>query len=177
MGKFIDAILGRPATPPPMFTGNSAATEGQPVPVAYAHEPVSPLSASLDNKAAVGAWPTILDSLYVKLINKGWQKSTLVEVRAENVEGNYGNETSKALFGFNWRAFIGVGNYANEGFSNPYVPEYNELTPISWGLRVPNSNTPTNTTQQKGSITVQTKPATWEGANTASLLRTGITLQ
>jgi len=173
MGKFIDAILGRPATPPPMFTGNSAATEGQPVPVAYAHEPVSPLSASLDNKAAVGAWPDILDAAVTKY---DWVPSRLVEVRAENIPGNYGNETSKALFGFRWRDFVGVGDYPVEGFSNPYIPEYNELVPISWGLRVPNSNTPSNTTQQKGSITIQTKPSTWEGQNTASLLRNGVVL-
>lgn len=177
MGKFLNALLNKPTTAPGMFVGSSTATEGQPVPVAYAYQPPSPLSASLDNKAAIGAWPDIDNDLTNKLVNSGWQPSRLIEVRAENVEGNYGNETSKALFGFVWRAFTGVGNYANEGFSNPYVPEYNELTPISWGLRVPNSNTPTNTTQQKGSITVQTKPATWEGANTASLLRTGITLQ
>lgn len=178
MGKFLNALLNKPTVPSGAPYSSGAATVGQPVPVAFAHEPVSDLSSYSDiGHAAIGAWPEPLDSLSLRLVTiGGWLPNKLREVRAQNISGNYGTVTGGALFGFKWRAFVGIGNYANEGFSNPYVPEYNELVPITWGLRVPNPNTPSNTTQQKGSQTIQTKPSTWEGSNTASLSKSGVTL-
>ena len=180
MGKLLDALMMRktPVNNADMFYGPNTATEGQPVPVAYAHEPMSDLSGpSSISRAAVGAWPEPLDALSMRLVTPGgWVKSKLVEVSAKNIPGNYGSITGAALFGFLFQAFRGVGNYPAEGTNNPYVPEYNELTPIVWGSRVPNSNTPSNTTQQKGSISIQKKAATWEGANTASLSKQSATL-
>ena len=180
MGKFLDALMMKkaPTNNAGMFYGPNTATEGQPVPVAMAIEPMSDLSGpSALSRAAIGAWPEPLDALGARLRTPGgWVKSSLVEVRAKNVIGNYGSITSSALFGFLFQTFKGVGNYPAEGTNNPYVHEYNELTPIVWSSRVPNNNTPSNTTQQKGSISIQNKPATWEGSNNASLVRTGVTL-
>lgn len=187
MSKFVNALMNRPTvkTNTPrnptkdagIFSGANNSLEGQPVPVAYIVQAPSPLSGpSATSFAARGAWPAILDSLTQKLFNNDWKQSKLLEVRAQNIPGNYGALSSLALFGFGYRAYDGIGNYPNEGFPSPHIPDYNELTPVVWGQRVPNANTSTNTTQQKGSISIQTKPSTWEGSNTASLTRTGVVL-
>ena len=71
MGKLLDALMMRktPVNNADMFYGPNTATEGQPVPVAYAHEPMSDLSGpSSISRAAVGAWPEPLDALSMRLV-------------------------------------------------------------------------------------------------------------
>lgn len=171
--KIIDALLMRhPPQTNPTFV---AATSGQPVPVAYASEPRSDLESGSDvNQAAVGAWPRLLDGGH-KFWNGGWRKSVLQQVAAFTRPGNYGMVTSQANFGFNYSEFGGIARGGGP-IPNPYVAEWNELTPIVWGTRVANPNTQPNTTQQKGPITVQTTPSVWNGAQNASLSKSGVTL-
>ena len=172
MGKFLDALFMKqniqPATVDP-------ATVGQPVPVAMMTEPPSDLtSGSSLNKTAFSAWPGLVDA-GAKFWNGGWRKSILREVSNHNDIGNYGTITSQALFGFRYRAFGGIGNLSGP-MNTPWRHTYNDLTPITWGLRVGNPNTVTNTTAQKGPITVQAQSATWQGTGTASLSKSGVTL-
>jgi len=170
--SFLDSLMNRTTLQPATIT---PAEVGQPVPVAYMREPPSDLTSGSDlNETAVGAWPTLLDG-GSKFWNNGWRKSFLKEVSNQNIPGNYGAETSQAHYGFLYRAFVGVGNHSGP-IPDPFRPTYNNLTPISWGLRVPNPNTAPNTTQQKGPITIQTTPSTWQGQSTASLTKTGETL-
>jgi hypothetical protein len=170
--KFIDALRSKP---PAAKAQISPAETGQPVPVAFIIEPPSKLtSGSSLNDAAVGAWPDILDG-GSKFRNGGWRPSVLREVSNTNVAGNYGAETSRANFLFRFREFVGIGNHPGP-IPSPYRPTFNDLTAISWGLRVANPNTKTNTTAQKGPITIQTKPSSWQSSSTASLTKTGETL-
>ncbi len=172
MGKFLDALFNKQALQPSTF---SPAEIGQPVPVAYATEPPSYLSSgSALNQAANGAWPTLIDG-GAKFDNGGWRPSVLREVTHENVIGNYGSVTSEALFGFKWREFAGIGNSPGP-IPTPYRPTFDELTPITWGLRVSNPNLPANTVAQKGPISIQTKSTVWQGTGTASISKSGVTL-
>lgn len=171
--KILDALLNKPPTMTPQIT---PAETGQLVPVAFLREPNSDLTSGSDlNEAAVGAWPTIVDALGLKLRNGGWRKSLLHDVSNEKVAANYGGETSNAHYGFRYRAFTGIGDHSGP-MPNPFRPTFNNLTAISWHLRVPNPNTKSNTTAQKGPITVQTTPSTWQSSSTASLTKTGETL-
>jgi hypothetical protein len=168
MSTFLDALLNRKTVQPAQIT---PAQVGQPVPVAYITEAPSPLSSDAAlNNAAVGAWPEILDN-GIKF-KGGWVPNKLREVAARNIPGNYGLITSIANFQFRYRAFEGIGSMPGP-VPNPYRPMYNNLISIVWHLRVANPNTKSNTTAQKGPITIQYKPATWLGANTASLNKTG----
>lgn len=171
--KILDALLGKPPTMTPQIT---PAETGQMVPIAFIREPNSDLTSGSDiNEAAVGAWPTIVDALFLKLRNGGWAKSVLHDVSTHKVGSNFGGETSHANYGFRYRAFTGIGDHSSP-MPNPHRPTFNDLTAISWGLRVSNPNTKTNTTAQKGPITVQTTPSTWQSSSTASLTKTGETL-
>ena len=171
--KFIDALLNRETYKPAQIT---PAEVGQMVPVAFIREPPSDLTSGSDiNEAAIGAWPSIVPTFTDKLVNGGWRKSTLEEVHTQKVSGNYGGETSKANFLFRFREFVGIADYPGP-VPNPYRPTYQNLTAITWGLRVPNPNTKTNTTAQKGPISIQTKPSSWQSSSTASLTKTGETL-
>jgi hypothetical protein len=170
--SFLDSLLNRPSLEPAKIT---PAEVGQPVPIAYLREPPSDLTSGSDlNEAAVGAWPTLIDG-GAKFWNGGWRKSKLKEISTVRVSGNYGAETSQAHYGFLYRAFTGIGNHSGP-IPNPYRPTFNNLTAVTWGLRVDNPNTPSYTTAQKGPITIQTTPSTWQGASTASLTKTGETL-
>lgn len=172
--KLLDALLNRPVAQTPS-SQYSPAEIARPVPVAFIVEPPSDLtSGSAINQAAVGPWPQEIDA-GAKYWNGGWRKSVLREIAVVKEPGNYGSITGGALFGARWRAFVGVGDYPGP-VPNPYRPTFNDLTAISWGLRVPNPNTKVNTTAQKGPITIQTTPSTWEGSNTASLRRKNETL-
>jgi len=174
MGSFMNALMGNRTQPKAAQV--DPATVGQPVPVAQMTEPPSDLtSGAAINQAAVGAWPTLLDG-GIKYWNNGWRNSVLKEVSTEKVPGNYGSETSKSNFGFRFRAFAGIGDYATEGIKVPTRKEYNDLVPIQWGQRIPNPNIIPMSTAQTGPITIQTKPSTWQGSNTASLIRNGVTL-
>jgi hypothetical protein len=171
--KILDALLNKPPTMTPQVL---PAETGQPVPIAFIREPPSDLTSGSDiNEAAVGAWPTIVDALGLKLRNGGWRHSVLHDVAHENSPANYGGESSKAQYGFRYRAFTGVGDHSGP-IPNPYRPTFNELTAITWHLRVPNPNTKSNTTAQKGHRSVQTAPSTWQSSSTASLTKTGETL-
>lgn len=172
--SIIDALLNRPSLSPsasPSFNPNNPQT-GQPVPVAFITEPRSELTSGSDiNHAAVGAWPTLLDG-GAKFWNNGWRKNKLKEVEAHNTPANYGAESSKANWLFRYRAFGGIGNMPGP-VPNPYRPTYQNLTPIQWRTLVPNPNITGMSTEQHGPISIQTQPSTWQGANTASLMKTG----
>ncbi|HEY1645944.1 MAG TPA: hypothetical protein VGF75_06290 [Candidatus Saccharimonadales bacterium] len=170
--KFLDALMSKP---PAAKAQISPAEVGQPTPIAFLREPPSDLTSGSDiNEAAVGAWPVLIDGGF-KYRNGGWRKSVLREVSNQNTPSNYGSETSKANFGFRFREFLGIGGMPGP-IPNPYRPTFNNLIAISWGLRVANPNTKTNTTAQKGPITIQTKPSSWQSSSTASLTKTGETL-
>ena len=172
MGNFFNALFQRTTLQP---SSVDPATVGQPVPVAMITEPPNSMSStSAINNAAVGAWPDMIDAGY-RFDNNGWRPSVLREVSTTNVSGNYGAVTSKALFGFRSRAFGGIGNSPGP-IPNPYRPMYDDLIPITWGLRVGNPNIVANATAQKGPITIQNNSSTWVGTNTASLSKTGTTL-
>lgn len=173
MGKFLNALKNKPTPAQP--SSFSPAEIAQPVPVAFIIEPPSDLtSGSALNKAAVGAWPTEIDG-GAKFWNGGWRRSVLKEVSNHNIGGNYGSITGGALFGFRYHEYVGVGNYPGP-VPNPYRPTFNDLIAVDYAQRVGNPNTVPNTTAQKGPITIQTKPSTWEGSNTASLRRQNETL-
>lgn len=170
MAKFLDALLGRTHQQPVSL---DPATIAQPVPVAMVIQPPSDLtSGSALNQAAVGAWPKLLDAGAKFWSIGGWRKSVLKEVENINVPGNYGMVSSLANFGFRWRAFDGIGNLSGPAPS-PYRPTYDDLVPVVWNLRIANPAAMPQMIAQKGPITVQRNPSTWEGANTASLNRKG----
>lgn len=172
MGKFFNALFQRTELKPSSI---DPAETGVPVPVAFITEPPNGMtSTAAINNAAVGAWPDMIDAGY-RFENNGWRPSVLVEINNQNIPGNYGAVSSKALFGFRSRAFGGIGN-SPEPIPTPYRPTYNDLISIVWGLRVGNPNLVTNTTAQKGPITIQSTPASWPGSNTATLNKTGVTL-
>lgn len=164
----LDALLNRktvqPSSPTPM-------ANGQIVPVAFLIEPPSELTSGSDLNRASSGWPGMLDG-GAKLWNNNWRKSVLVEVEAHNTPGNYGLVTSQAHFGWRYRAFGGIGNMPGP-IPTPYRPTWQSLVPINWGVRVPNPNINGTTTEQHGPISVQTQPSTWQGPNTASLMKTG----
>ena len=172
MGTFIDALLNKHSPQPARI---DPATIAEPVPVSMIIQPPSDLTSTSDiNQAAVGAWPTLIDA-GAKFWNGGWRNSKLKEVTNRNLKGNYGSITSQVNYGFRWREFAGIASYPTP-VPTPHRPMWNDLIPIVWGLRIPNPNTKTNTTAQKGPISIQTKPSTWQGSNTASLNDTGVTL-
>ena len=177
MGKLSDALLNRKPLKG-SFPNNGMAAVGQPVPVAQITEPRSDLSSGSDLNRASSAWPsTFVDGGAKFFTIGGWRKSVLREVTNKNVIGNYGSVTSDANFGFRWAAFANTIGLSGSGpIRDPERPTWQSLIPISWHLRVANPNTKTNTTAQKGPITVQTTPTTWEGPSPASLNRSGVTL-
>ncbi len=169
----LDALLNRKTLQPsvsPSFSPDFPQI-GQPVPVAFITEAPSELTAGSDLNRASSGWPTLLDG-GAKFWNNGWRKSVLREVQAHNNPGNYGLVSSKANWLFRYRAFGGIGNMPGP-VPNPYRPMYQNLTPIQWRTLVPNPNITGTTTEQHGPITIQTEPSTWQGANTASLMKTG----
>lgn len=171
MGKFMDALRMKPPTSQARtYQDGDNPTVAQPVPVAFIRQPTSDLTAGSSlNKASDDSWPQMLDGGYKW--RGGWVPSKLIEVRARNIAGNYGMVTSKANFGFLYSAFRGIGLHSSP-IPSPYRPMYDNLTPISWALRVDNPAVKTN--RQLGSgKTVQKTPATFPGSNTASLNRTG----
>lgn len=175
MSKLLDALMMRPTSMSARVAPLTPAEIARPVPVAFIREPPSDLTSGSDiNEAAVGAWPTLIDGGF-KFKNGGWRKSVLRNVIVEKEDANYGGVTSETNFGFLWREFTGIGNHSGP-IPSPYRPTFNNLTAISWALRVPNPNTKTNTTAQKGHQSVQTKSSTWNSPTTASLTKTGETL-
>jgi hypothetical protein len=170
--SILDALLNRKTVQPSSAPNPNAATTGQIVPVAFITEPRSELSSGSDLNRASSGWPALLDSLNAKLVNGGWVPSKLREVEAHNEIGNYGMVSSKANWLFRYRAFGGIGNMPGP-VPNPYRPMWQELTPITWRTLVPNANIAGTTTEQHGPIVIQTQPSTWQGANTASLMKTG----
>ena len=170
--KFFDALMGKVSYSPSTV---DPATVAQPVPVAMMTEPPSDLSSGSAINQASSAWPELVDG-GAKFWNGAWRKSVLKQVIVVKEDANFGSETSKANFGFLYRAFAGTANYPNEGFTNPHIKKYNDLIPITWGQRIPNPNIIPMSTAQTGPITIQTTPSTWQGSNTASLIRNGVTL-
>lgn len=170
MGKFLDALMNKPAATATSNVVPKAAT-GQPVPVAFVTEPPSDLTSGSDlTQAAQGAWPTLLDGN-----NKymgGWVRSVLKEVSNRNILGNYGAGSSRANFGFRFHAFEGIGGYPGTG-NVPGRPTYNTLVPITYNQRVTNANITGTTTEEHGSPSIQTRSSTWNGSSTASLNKTG----
>lgn len=174
MGTFLNALMGKGSTTPAPSNVDPA-TVAQPVPVAMMTEPPSNLSSGSAINRSGSNWPVLVIDGGQKVDN-AWRISRLKEIFHKNIPGNYGAESSQANYGFRYRAFAGIGNYANEGFINPYIKKYNDLIAIQWGLRIPNPNIIPMSTAQSGPITIQTTPSTWQGSNTASLVRNGVTL-
>jgi len=174
MGSFLNALMNKGSSTPKPSTVDPA-TVGQPVPVAMMTEPPSDLSSGSAINQASSAWPELVDG-GAKFWNGAWRNSVLREVAVVKEDANYGAVTSQADYGFRYRAYAGTANYPNEGFSNPYTKKYNDLIPITWNQRIPNPNIIPMSTAQTGPITIQTTPSTWQGSNTASLARNGVTL-
>lgn len=187
---FLDTFLQRKPQPSnvdfyepssPVSQFNDLATTGQPVPVAQIIQPPSELtSGSSLNETAVGAWPPIIDAGF-KFYNGGWRLNTLRAPWNQTLRGNYAGANSQPDWLFRFRAFTGIGNYPFAGVRLPHRPEYNDLIPITWNVKVPNENTDTSTGYYNrpvgGKNNTQTpNTATFVPTGTASLKGTGITL-
>jgi hypothetical protein len=181
---FLNALLNKPnktknivplTRQQPSNTGGPASL-GQPVPVANIYAPPSNLSSDATlNNASVGAWPELINSSYKFFSPGGWVVSKLKEVSTVKTPANYGSVTSNTGFGFRFRAYDGIANSGID-IPNSKRPTYQNLIPIIWGLRVPNPNTPSSYTSEKGPIPVQTHSTVWQGTGTASVTKNGVTL-
>jgi hypothetical protein len=185
--SFLDTFLQRkpkpgtvqfyePSAPPSQF--NNLVTSGQPVPVAQLIQPRTELtSGSSLNKTAFGAWPQLIDAGY-KFYNGGWRFLGLRAPWQQTLRGNYAGANSRPDWGFRYAHWKGIAGYPLEGFPSPYIPEYNDLIPIQWNVKVPNENTDSSTgyyNAAQGNIT-KNQPATFVPTGTASLKGTGINL-
>jgi hypothetical protein len=76
-------------------------------------------------------WPKIINGA-IKFFNS-FRPNALREIAHENVNGNYGAESSKANYSFRYREFMGVGSMPDIYLRRRVT--WNNLTPIVWGLR------------------------------------------
>lgn len=140
-------------------------------------------SGSSLNKAQGGSpWPGIIDGA-IKFFNS-WRKNAFRQISNHNVAGNYGEETSQANFGFRAQEFpISTGSVAGMPASNVrgFRPEWNNLVPIVYGLRVVNpvgSGNASGYQVQPAKVVSQfTEPAQFTPSGTASLAMKGEVLQ
>lgn len=127
--------------------------------------------SSLDKAQKGSPWPPIINGAIKFFVN--WRANHFREISNHNVLGNYGSETGKVNFG--WRGFeFGKESMAGLPTSNvrAFRPEYNNLIPIIFGLKVVNpvaglSDSYGTVPQTKASQF--TNPATFTPAATASL--------
>jgi hypothetical protein len=170
--QIIDALLGRPSAPKPQFS--TKATVGQPVPVADIRTPPSQLtSGSSLNRASDDSWPEILNANF-KIVT-AFRKSVLVNPRKAILSGNYGSLSSRANYGFRYREFAGIGGLPNSNVRG-HRSEYNELTPIVWGQRVPNPNGPNVNVLPQGNKNITSVPSVMTKAGVASIASRSVRL-
>lgn len=108
-------------------------------------EGLTPTSGSSLDRAEVGApWPNIIDGA-LKIFRGWFRRKNLTQVRNVNLPGNYGARTSEANFEFKLNQWPDNGSgfaLYPEGLRGqliprtPLRPEYNNLIPVVWGLRV-----------------------------------------
>lgn len=143
--------------------------------------------STLDVAQSGAPWPGIINGL-IKFFNS-WRPNNLRQIANHNVAGNYGWRTSMANFGFRAQEFPAdnpifggaLAGYPCDAIPTyPWAPEYNNLVPIVYGLRVTNpvSNLGNDQTANPQSVTSQfTNPAEFTPTGTASLSIKGETLQ
>lgn len=138
--------------------------------------------STLDVAQSGAPWPGIINGL-VKFFNS-WRPNGLRQIANHNVAGNYGWRTSMANFGFRSSEFAGegmIGLYPSDVLpGNPWIPEWNNLVPIVYGLRVTNpvSGGAADQTVPPQSVSSQfTNPVEFTPTGTASLSIKGETLQ
>jgi len=198
-GTYRDAsiVTARPVVPGPIaeYTQPYSLTTGSQINEASEYGPyeAAPLtSGSSIDKAQGGApWPGIINGA-VKFFNS-WRPNALREIANHNISGNYGSETGKANLGwryFEFDNFVGpngkVAGYPSTGRPNSSRPEWNNLVPLIYGLRVVNPNPAgagNNTTDTPTSILPQsvvsqfTNPTQFTPTGTAALAARGVVLQ
>lgn len=134
--------------------------------------------SSLD-KAQEGSW-------WVKIIDgatkffMAWRPNTFREIANHNVAGNYGAMTSQANFGFLAREFPDSMAGLPDCNVRGNRPEWNNLVPIIYGLRVVNpvGSLSVNQTVSPQSVVSQFTTSTeFTPAGTASLSMKGEVLQ
>jgi hypothetical protein len=196
VGQYRDAsiVSARPVVPGPVveYAPPSALTAGSQINKAAIGGPTITqklTSGSSLDKAQIGApWPGIVNGL-VKFFNS-WRPNAFREVANHNVAGNYGAESSKANFGFLGREFPdGLAGMAmdNAGGNHgtPFRPEWNNLVPIIWALRVANqapAGSVNDGSQQIGMapqsvVSQYVTPAEFTPTGVASLAMKGVVLQ
>lgn len=136
-------------------------------------------SGSALNKSRSGApWPGILDGA-IKFFNS-FRRNGYREIANHNVAGNYGAMTSFSNFGF--RGFEFANAQAGYPGTQRYAwrPEWNNLIPVIFGLRVINpvaGGGANYTTPSQSKVSQFTEPTVFTPAGTASLSFKGETLQ
>lgn len=139
-------------------------------------------SGSSLNESQIGSpWPNIINGA-IKFFNS-WRPNGLREIANHNVSGNYGEVTSKANFGF--RSFeFGVDSIGGMPDSDlkggGHRPEWNNLIPIIWGLRVINpvaAGSANYTVQPQSTVSQMTRSTEFSPTGTASLSMKGEVLQ
>jgi hypothetical protein len=185
-------VTARPVVPGPIaeYTQPYSLTTGSQINEAaeYGAYEAAPLTSgsSLDKAQKGAPWPGIINGA-VKFFNS-WRPNALREIANHNVAGNYGSETGRANFGwrhFEFEAFYGpngkLAGYPNTGGPNPHVPEWNNLVPIIYGLRVLNPASAGQTglfTSVPQTVASQfTTPTQFTPTGTAALAARGVTLQ
>jgi hypothetical protein len=141
--------------------------------------------STLDVAQEGAPWPNIINGL-IKFFNS-WRPNNLRQIANHNVAGNYGWRTSMANFGFRGSKFPAdapagaVAGYPGNALpGNPWVPEWNNLVPIVYGIRVTNpvSNLGNAQSSNPQSVVSQfTNPVEFTPTGTASLSIKGETLQ
>ncbi len=131
--------------------------------------------SSLD-KAQEGSWWVPILNGAIKFFNS-WRPNQLREISNHNVAGNYGSVTSSANYGF--RSFeFGTDSLAGLPLCNvrAFRPEWNNLVPIIYGMRVinPVAGGAANYQSNPQSVVSQfTNPTQFTPAGTASLTMKG----
>lgn len=192
-GQYRDAsiVTARPVVPGPIaeYSPPWALTAGSQINESAEYGPygAAPLTSgsSLD-KAQLGApWPGIINGA-VKFFNS-WRPNALREIANHNVAGNYGSETGRANLGwrnFEFNGFQGpnglIAGYPNTGHANPWRPEWNNLVPIIYGLRVLNpvaSGAQDNVRVPQNVVSQFTSPTQFTPTGTATLASRDVVLQ
>lgn len=140
-------------------------------------------SGSSLSKSIFGApWPRLIDA-GIQLLNS-WRPNLYRAVSTHNVVGNYGSVSSTANYGFRGSEFgqqAQVGLYpANVIPSNPWIPDWNNLVSVIYGLRVVNpvsGGGPNQTVLPQSTVSQFNVPSQFTPTGTASLSMKGETLQ
>lgn len=140
-------VTARPVVPPPIAEPtppNALAAGSQLNRVAYGGT-ARALTTALDsgsslNRAQLGApWPTPIIDPGIQL-DHGFKDNDFKNPAHHNTPGNYGAETSQANYGFRKMEFNGqmAGLPDSSIRGNGHRPEWNNLIPVVYALRVIN---------------------------------------